>query len=82
VAFSRRALALAAEMGPPGQGWAAAYLAISQHYRSAFSFTLAREYAMRGLALAAVSEGRSLGDLLRRQLGAALAPHLLGREEE
>ncbi|MBE3558018.1 MAG: tetratricopeptide repeat protein [Ktedonobacteraceae bacterium] len=72
IDFSHRALATLEQMEHDSKGFAQRYIEISQHYKEAGKLVMAREYAMRSLALYEMRDEQRLIGLTHQRLGKAL----------
>jgi HTH-type transcriptional regulator, quorum sensing regulator NprR len=72
IAFSRRALELLDAMKQDTKSFARRYMEISQHYKSVGKLTMAREYAMRSLAIYEMRDEQRLAGLTHLRLGRAM----------
>jgi len=84
VTFYHRALAALEEMNRDSRGFAQKYMEISLSYKAADKPTMARDYAMRSLALYEMRDEQRIAGLTHQRLGKALERQndLDGAEEE
>ncbi len=84
VTFYHRALAALEEMNRDSRGFAQKYMEISLSYKAADKPTMARDYAMRSLALYEMRDEQRIVGLTHQRLGKALERQndLDGAEEE
>jgi HTH-type transcriptional regulator, quorum sensing regulator NprR len=72
IAFYHRALEMLATMEGNTKSFAHKYMEISQHYKSVGKLAIAREYAVRSLAIYEMRDEQRLGGLTHLRLGKAL----------
>ena len=72
VTYTHRALALFEDMERNSLSFAQTYMEISQQYKQAGKLTIARDYAMRSLALYEMRDEQRLVGLTHQQLGKTL----------
>jgi tetratricopeptide (TPR) repeat protein len=72
VSFYHRALATLEGMNRDSRGFAQKYLEISRAYKAADKLTMARDYAMRSLALYEMRDEQRLAGLTHQRLGKTL----------
>ena len=72
VTFYHRALAALEEMNRDSRGFAQKYMEISLSYKAADKPTMARDYAMRSLALYEMRDEQRISGLTHQRLGKAL----------
>jgi tetratricopeptide (TPR) repeat protein len=84
VMYYHRALATLEEMNRDSRGFAQKYMEISRSYKGANKLTIARDYAMRSLALYEMRDEQRIVGLTHQRLGKALERQndLDGAEEE
>src|SRR6266487_4108972 len=84
VTFYHRALATLEGMNRDSRGFAQKYLEISRAYKAADKLAIARDYAMRSLAIYEMRDEQRLAGLTHQRLGNTLARQhdLDGAEEE
>jgi tetratricopeptide (TPR) repeat protein len=72
VTFYHRALAMLEDVTRDSKSYASKYMEISQRYKSVGKLTIAREYAMRSLAIYEMRDEQRLVGLTHQRLGKAL----------
>lgn len=72
VTFYHRALAVLEEMNRDSRGFAQKYMEVSLNYKAADKPTMARDYAMRSLALYEMRDEQRIVGLTHQRLGKAL----------
>jgi tetratricopeptide (TPR) repeat protein len=84
VMYYHRALATLEGMNRDSRGFAQKYMEISRSYKAANKLTIARDYAMRSLALYEMRDEQRIAGLTHQRLGKALERQndLDGAEEE
>ena len=72
VTFYHHALTMLEEVTRESQSYARKYMEISQHYKSVGKLTIARDYAMKSLAIYEMRDEQRLVGLTHQRLGKAL----------